>query len=442
MIIPFRKVELSSREAIDALLKDNDTPICDYCFANIFAWQPVYYTEWANVCGVLVVRFRLDDGGWGYMPVGKGDISVVVEALKQDAAERNIRFRLVSFDSRYAGLFGPDYAVCDNPDYRDYIYSVEELCELRGRKFQPKRNHINRFESNYNYTFNLLGPSDFDDCVALESLWQARKCATMGVTCSGEGGEQCAIRRIFANYESLDMLGGVLRVEGRIAAFVVGSRLTSDTFCVHFEKADIDYEGVFPMINRLFALELAKKGYSYVNREEDMGLDGLRRAKQSYHPVRLEPKLGIALLAEREKQCRMLWHDVFGDDVEFIDSFLVEYYRPENMLVIERDGGVISMLYIVEMQTDYGHTGYLYAIATCPEWRRKGFASELINRALEISRERGFAAVMLIPSGDDVKRFYQSFGFEDVGYKLDFSEGFDFGTGDSALDLAMVKVLK
>lgn len=437
-MIPFRKVELQDKAAIEQLLKNNTTPVCDYCFANIFAWQPVYNTEWAEVYGLLVVRFKVDDGSWGYMPVGNGDMSAVLEALKQDAEESNTLFRLVSFDGKYAPLLADGYIVSDNPDYCDYIYSVADLCELRGRKYQPKRNYINRFESNYNYTFELLSATDFDECLDLGRLWQARKCVASGEICCGQSDEQCAIRRVFEAYEQLDMLGGVLRVDGRVVAFSLGSRLTEDTFCVHFEKADAEYEGVFPMINRLFAQELSKRGFIYVNREEDMGLEGLRRAKQSYYPIRLEPKLGAIACSQRERGCCELWQEVFEDDAEFIATFFVEYYKRENLLLCERDGRVVSMLYIVELQTDYGPTGYLYAIATYPSWRGRGLASELVQQALEVLRSRGFAAAMLIPGEESLKSFYGKLGFEDVNYKLDFSDGFDFGTGNSERDYAMV----
>lgn len=440
-MISFRKVLLSDKAAIDNLLKDNTTPVCDYCFANIYAWQPAYDTEWAEVCGMLVVRFRLPDGDWAYMPVGGGDIGPVLGELHRVAAADDSRLRLVSLDGRFANVFGEEYAICDNPDYRDYIYLVEDMCELRGRKYQPKRNHINRFESSYNYTFEVLRPTDFEECLALTCLWHSRKCSVVSEACCEQSDEHCAIKRVFEAYDQLDMLGGVLRVDGRVVAFAMGSPLSRDTFCVHFEKADADYQGVFPMINRLFAKELAQRGYIYVNREEDMGLEGLRRAKQSFYPVRFEPKLGVAAITKAERECIELWHEVFGDEKELINHFFVEYFEPRNLLFTECDGRVVAMLYIVEINTDFGSTAYLYAIATHPAWRGQGIASELIAKALEHARERGCRAAMLIPGEESLKSFYAKFGFEDVAYKLDFADGFDYGTGDSERDLAMVKHL-
>ncbi len=250
--------------------------------------------------------------------------------------------------------------------------------------------------------------------------------------------EQRAIAEAFAAYDELGLYGGVLRVDGRVAAFTYGSELTPEMFCTHIEKADASYEGVFPMINRCFARALAARGYKYVNREEDMGLAGLRRSKMSYHPVAMQEKMTVAALTLREIECRDLWQRVFGDTREFVDLFLSEVYKPENTLVRYADGRVAAMLHIVDIKTSYGPTGYLYAIATAPASRGRGLASELITEAVASLRERGYKAAMLIPSEPSLKDFYARFGFEDREYELDFSEGFDLGTGDPALDRAMV----
>ena len=199
------------------------------------------------------------------------------------------------------------FAVCDNRDYRDYIYSVEDLCNLTGRKYQPKRNHVNRFESMYEYTFDELRPSDFAECMRLEREWQRRKESAEANDTEHRAEheaemseEQRAIAEALAAYDELGLYGGVLRVDGRVAAFTYGSELTPEMFCTHIEKADASYEGVFPMINRCFARALAARGYKYVNREEDMGLAGLRRSKMSYHPVAMQEKMTVAALTLRE----------------------------------------------------------------------------------------------------------------------------------------------
>ena len=250
-----------------------------------------------------------------------------------------------------------------------------------------------------------------------------------------------AIRHAFDAYDELGLIGGVLKVDGHIVAFTYGSPLSDTLFCTHIEKADADYDGAFQMINRCFAQMLQQRGFQQVNREEDMGIAGLRRAKQSYYPVRMQEKMSLRALTPREVSSRALWHDVFGDEREFIDLFMTEVYRPENMLVCEEQGRVVSMLHIVEMSTSLGRAGYLYAIPTAADYRGRGYASKLIEEALVVMRQRGYDMAMLIPATKDLKGYYARFGFEDEAFQIDFSDGMYLGTGNRVDDLAMVKKL-
>lgn len=450
-MIQFREIQLTDKPSIDRLLRRAEAPICDYTFVNIYAWQPIYQTAWAEVEGALVVRFVLDSEA-GYMIVGAEDYSRVLTALHKEAQQTGSRLRLVGMSSDDAAQFArwaeenggeEQFAVCDNPDYRDYIYSIEDLSTLAGRKYQPKRNHINKFESKYEYEFRELTPQYFQECLCLECRWQLRKAVMDNPDLAREHeckdtAEKTAIRRAFDAYEKLGLYGGVLLVDGHVAAFTYGSAMSEETFCTHIEKADATLDGIFPMINRSFARALQQKGFRYVNREEDMGLAGLRRSKQSFYPVRLQEKIGVRELTQKEEECRALWMEVFGDSREDVDRFFIDVHRDENLLTHSEQGSVVAMLNIVELQTDYGPTAYLYAIATAKEWRGRGFASELIRQAIDVSRERGYKAVMLIPADEKLLGYYKQFGFGEPSYKLDFSNGYDLGTGDREKDIAMV----
>ena len=284
----------------------------------------------------------------------------------------------------------------------------------------------------------------------LECRWQRQKLEAQGAVVEVQNRvehecppseEQMAIRRAFDAYEELGLVGGVLKVEGKVVAFTYGLPLNNEVFCTHIEKADAAYEGAFQMINRSFAQMLSQMGYRMVNREEDMGIAGLRRAKESYYPVKMQEKLSLRALTLRESSSRELWQEVFGDEREFVDLFMIEVYRPENMLVKEEQGRVVSMLHIVQMQTSLGLTGYLYAIATASEFRGRGYASQLIAEALQLMRSRGYDVAMLIPSTVEVKAFYERFGFEDRAYQMDFSDGVYLGTGRESDDVAMVAML-
>lgn len=453
-MIHFREIQLSDKGQIDSFLSRAAAPICDYTFVNIYAWQPIYQTSWAEVEGALVVRFVID-GEFGYMVVGAEDYSRVMTVLQAETEESGARLRLVGMTSEDAEKFkawaetmgGMErFALCDNPDYRDYIYLVEDLSNLTGKKYQPKRNHINKFESKYSYEFAELTPKYFQECLCLECRWQLRKAVMDNPEVAKEHeckdtAEKIAIRRAFDAYEELGLYGGVLLVDGHVAAFTYGSAMSGDTFCTHIEKADATMDGIFPMINRCFARALAERGFRYVNREEDMGLAGLRRSKHSFYPVRLQEKIGVREITKREAECRELWMEVFGDEREEVDRFLIDIHNADNLLTHSEQGRVVSMLNIVEINTDYGPTAYLYAIATAPQWRGRGFAERLIRQAIDVSRERGYKAVMLIPSEESLVEYYKRFGFSEPSYMLDFSNGYDLGTGDKERDVAMVLTL-
>ena len=477
-MISLRRVSLSHKQVIESYLSQASTLICDFTFSSLYMWQEVYNTCWTEVEGVMVVRFDLsEENVKGYMIVGSEPSDASVEQyhrlyslLVADAHQQGRQLRLVcmthraiqhfldwadlNYEAHERGLnvvSGREcFAVCDNPDYRDYIYSLDDLSQLSGRKYQPKRNHINRFEAAYNYTFQKLTPSDFEQCLMLDCRWQRQKIdsATSVVEVRNRVEHECppsqehmAIRRAFDAYDELGLVGGVLRVDGQVVAFTYGSALSDEVFCTHIEKADAAYEGAFQMINRSFAQMLRQMGYVKVNREEDMGIAGLRRAKESYYPLMMQEKMSLRELTPREVSSRELWQRVFGDEREFVDLFMTEVYSPDNMLTRVEEGRVVSMLHIVEMQTSLGRTGYLYAIATDADYRGRGYSSQLIEEAFRLMRQRRYDVAMLIPATNQLKEFYSKFGFEDRSYQMDFSGGVYLGTGEVTADLAMVKTL-
>jgi hypothetical protein len=166
----------------------------------------------------------------------------------------------------------------------DYIYKRSDLALLQGGKLQAKRNHVNRFNALHpGYEYRPLTPEMFDECRRVVKLWQDEKDhenPSWGDTLQAE---HDVMETIFAHWDELGMLGGSIYVDGRMVAFTYGSAVTNDTFDVCMEKADRDVEGAFSVINQQFCAHLPEK-YTFVNREEDMGLEGLRKAKLSYHP--------------------------------------------------------------------------------------------------------------------------------------------------------------
>ena len=394
----------------------------------------------AHLQGWLLVRFVTDNGQVAYMqPIGTGDIRVAVEALAADAASLGVPLRLYGLCehgcSQLESLYPGRVATYASPANFDYIYLAEDLATLAGRKYQPKRNHINRFLSRYSYRFEPLSASNIEDCIYLNSVW----CSQKGTDSSAA--EQRALQRAFDNFGVIPFKGWILYANGNPCAFAIGSQINHDTFCIHIEKADVTYEGAGAMINNLVAIELSYQ-YKYINREDDLGIEGLRRAKQSYYPVELLAKHSALLLDEHLTQLRELWIDCFGDSLQIIDHFMVSHYDPALCYTHIEAGRVVGMLHIVPMVISERRCAYIYAVATDSRFRGRGIATELMTAALrDIDRgEYDYAA--LIPADSHTAKFYERFGFESTGELFDFSDfdpEYDFGTGDSSLNFAMIR---
>ena len=256
-----------------------------------------------------------------------------------------------------------------------------------------------------------------------------------------ERAEQQALCRAFDNFDTLSLRGMVLYANNKPAAFSYGTPITNKTFCTHVEKYDSAVEGAATMINRLMAQSLEEE-FEFINREDDLGLEGLRFAKTSYHPTLLLDKISALHLTTEQREMREMWHDIFGDEYHEIDSFLL-HHADSIPLIHKEDGKVASMLYVVPLEMWEQRVAYIYAVATLPEYRGRGIASKLLSEALRYVEESGeFDCAALIPSSTESKRLYERLGFVDVQRPMFFPATDYLGTGSTPHDLAMVYTLK
>lgn len=442
-MIEFRPVRLEDRATIERFTMSSDITNCDLSFANMFCWQEVYHSAWAIVDGFLVIRFHIDGGDrLGYMqPVGEGDCARIIPALREDAHAHGQRLRIIGLTDRGREMIRQmhigQFAFESDRALEDYVYAADDLRNLPGRRYQPKRNHINRFMAEYpDYRYEELTPDRFDECMQLEREWRRNHEGHTSELCA----EQRAMQRAFAHFAELGMTGGCIYVGERMVAFTYGSAVNDHTFDTHVEKADTDYDGAFTVINCLFAHHLPER-FTLINREEDLGIEGLRRAKLSYHPAVIQHKFTAIHLHPDELACKELWQTCFGDEEQFIDSFLIRYYSRRRMLSIERDGRMAAMLHLLPFESELGRTTYIYGVATAPEYRGRGLATELMREAMRLAGERGDDALFLIPTpGEEwLRDFYGGFGLEGrIPVEFVTRDGFDFGTGHAADDVAML----
>lgn len=285
--ITFKPISLEDKETITQFTLNGSSQICDLAFSNLYGWAERYGTSWTIIAQRLVIRFQspLRSHPTYLMPVGGGDcsLSIVMKDLQRLADEGGYPLVLMGVSERCRevleescpGQFSFERA----PGSYDYVYLREKLSTLSGKALQPKRNHINKFERNYpDYIYEPITRYNIEECLIVEREWLADHGAGDGRTA-----EMRMIERICDDFESLGLMGGALRVSGKIIAFAIGSPINHTTFGVHIEKADRTYDGAFTMINREFARRIPEQ-YIYVNREEDLGIDGLRQAKLSYKP--------------------------------------------------------------------------------------------------------------------------------------------------------------
>ena len=435
--IDFHIVTVADKPLFDYYILTSEEQNCDLNFANILCWSATYHSEVAEVADFLVIRF--DNGGAkSYMqPIGRGDKATILALLHQDALDNNTPLRLYGLSAEWRRFLEENYpaefafdaprALCD------YIYRTKDLAELQGRKYQPKRNHLNRFVAQYKWHTEPLSRQNIKDCIALYNKWLSTR--EVGET---ELAEQRAIECAFENFEVLGLRGLVLYANECAVAFSYGTPINATTFCTHIEKYDSSIEGAATMINRLMAQSLDEE-FEFINREDDLGLEGLRFAKMSYHPALLLEKISALHLTPEEREMRAMWHDIFGDDVAEIDSFLVRH-TDAMPLIHKENGEVASMLFVVPLQMWSKRIAYIYAVATRPEYRGRGIATQLLKEALRlIDESHRFDCSALIPSSAESKRLYERLGFEDSQKPMLFPASDYLGTGSIPHDLAMVR---
>jgi hypothetical protein len=285
----FHQLSLSDRKAMQAVTLPSGRRNCNYTFANLVGWQFWYYTEVCVLENAVVLRFTLD-GQRAYMVCTSEALSLeLIEALLDDSNGDLTLIGLEDSQVKELSIIHYPLSISTEPvrNQYDYIYRRTDLATLRGRHLDAKRNHIHRFRTEHpDFEYRPLTLEFFDECRRLTEIWQEEKNQShngnrnMNETIDAE---HRVMETIFSNWDALGMTGGSIIVDGRMVAFTYGSAVTTDTLDVCVEKADRHVEGAFAIINQQFAEHLPEQ-YIYLNREEDMGIPGLRQAKLSYHP--------------------------------------------------------------------------------------------------------------------------------------------------------------
>ena len=291
MKIEFKRPEIEDRDLINSFLKEEESRNCEMVFANIYLWSRTVYPVKYAIIEDTICFLSEGQGKSVTFPVGKGDKKKVISILKEEWEKSGEEFRMHLIKKEQfevlQEMYGAQVQIEYDRDIADYVYETEKLINLSGKKYHGKKNHINRFMATHeDWKYESITEENVEECIEMAKEWgqlngcdqDTNKNAELQVTIMG-----------LKMLKELELKGGLIRAEGKVIAFTFGQPISSDTFGVHVEKAFAHIQGAYPLINREF-LKAEASWYTYVNREEDTGSDGLRKAKLSYHPVFLIEK--------------------------------------------------------------------------------------------------------------------------------------------------------
>jgi len=297
ILTEFRPISISDKDIIVPRLKAENSRSADYNFGNLLMWDSRFRKYIAIFEDRLIIDIQSSrcpklECPYFVFPAGSGDLRPTIDFMKEYSVSKGCNFIIRAIteeqraflESEYPGRF--EFA--EKRNTFDYIYLAEKLSTFSGKKLHSKRNFCNRFEKNYNWDFVRLTPDLIPGCMELYDKWRT----DADESADGITDEYNAITVGFQNWDALGLEGGVLRADGQIIGFTVGELISSDTFDVHFEKALNSIPGAYAMVCREFAKQIMNDHPEvvYINREDDMGQENLRKSKMSYYPEYLLKK--------------------------------------------------------------------------------------------------------------------------------------------------------
>jgi hypothetical protein len=294
----FKDLSLEEKSIFATLFDLFPPAISEFTFTNLFIWRQAYQLKISRLKNFLCLLSDQGKNSFFFPPIGEGDMvecyQILLQYLEGKGALPKINrvpeAVVAQMDWKAEGFV----AELDRAQ-SDYIYLTEDLIKLEGRKYHRKRNHIKQFKEKYSYQYIPLTPERISECLRLETEWcDLRHCEVI----PGLLNESIAIKEAFTHFEALGLKGGAILINGKVEAFTLGEPLNRDTVVIHIEKANSAYEGLYSLINQAF-LENQWSGYTYVNREQDLGEEGLRKAKESYFPHHMVNKYTITSAIER-----------------------------------------------------------------------------------------------------------------------------------------------
>lgn len=288
----FQPIELEHKGIFKRFFRNDPPEISELTFTNLYMWRHKYHPVWTQRDGCLLIVFKPDkDIPFGLQPAGSGDKAVALDFLCDKLRHLTDEVRVCRVSEEFVENYvDSDLYVCESdPDNNDYVYRSLDLIQLSGRRYHRKKNHLNRFLKNYEFEYTDLDMDAVECFLDMQEEWcQLKECADIPLLLL----EDFAIYTALTDFEDLDFIGGAIKIDSKIEAFSLGEELNRETAVIHIEKANPEIPGLYAAINQLFCSN-AWAHMEYINREQDLGVEGLKKAKESYHPDHMVNKYTV-----------------------------------------------------------------------------------------------------------------------------------------------------
>lgn len=293
-MLEFKDFTIEDKELFDKYLLPYRFETSTYTFTTLLVWRKACEIQYTIYKDAMILKRMGHDGTTTFMqPLGyrKEDLRDIIGELQAYKAEHHMDYLLKDVEEPFADelreVFGEEFTIEEDRDNFDYVYDRDRLVSLSGKILHKKKNHYNYFVKNNEYRDFRITEDNIELIVEAAKSWCKRH------SCRGYLlYELRSIIELLHNLDRLNLIGMAVSVSGRIVAFTIGERVSGDTAIIHVEKADSEVRGAYNYVNRTFA-EKHLEGIKWVNREEDMGIEGLRHAKMSYEPARFAKKYMI-----------------------------------------------------------------------------------------------------------------------------------------------------
>ena len=288
-MLSFRRITLQDKQIIDMKIKPLNIRACEYSFFSVYFWGKIWSSQIAFHNDFMFIK--VDDGRQTrfLFPCGDGDVREAVAQLAEYCSCEKIPLCLYSVTDEQKSVLESAaegrFSFAEKRDYFDYLYRSEDLISLAGKKYHKKRGHLNKFYSD-DWQFQKINEGNISDCFHILEKWKMQNEQPFSESLNRE---IQVLADVLSTFFSLDFFGGILYSHGKPVAFSIGEAQTDDMCVVHFEKALLTADGAYAAVNQQFASEFCKS-FAYINREDDAGVPGLRKAKLSYYPAEMVVK--------------------------------------------------------------------------------------------------------------------------------------------------------